>query len=126
MKHLKRYKLFESKEELIEDIKDIVIDLEDLGNVFVKVDLSHLNGYISFEPTNAITYYGYRYIKFNEIEDYFIRLVNFLGNKIINISYLEWTSPRSFINGKRITFYGNDFSELRNKKLNNISIKIVL
>jgi hypothetical protein len=127
MKYLKRYKLFENKEELIEDIKDIIIDLEDLGNVFVKIDFSHLNGYICFEPTNPILPTGgYRYITFNEIEDYFIRLVGFLGDKVINISYLEWTSPRSFINGKRITLDGNDFSELKNKNLNNISIKIIL
>jgi hypothetical protein len=42
MKHLKKYKLFESVDSDLEDIKDIMNDISDMEDIMVDIEMNHL------------------------------------------------------------------------------------
>lgn len=88
MKHLDKFKIFESNETLVseirEDIEDILIDLVDVGfsyKLFINDWQKH---YKSISAENKVNWVSVEIIKqgewdLNDIDDYIIRLVTFLS-----------------------------------------------
>lgn len=90
MKYLKGYKIFESSndKELLEDIKDLLVDLEDQGfyvNVFKRrVDYSTTSEdilvsiYKEKRPDPNISLYTLGIFEYSDVEYYVNRLINFM------------------------------------------------
>jgi len=86
LKHLSNFKIFESKETLVsdirEDIEDILIDLVDYGFSY-KLSINDWKKYYkSLSGENKVNWVSIEIIKqgewgLNDIDDYIIRLVNF-------------------------------------------------
>ena len=108
MKHLKGYKLFENNQEvksLIDDIKDIVIDLEDFSEIDVEIGRIDFKKsvviFIKFKPSVSIIHpFDYNSFNFIDIKYYFIRLLSFLNDRIHHISYLEMKERKDFLIAK--------------------------
>lgn len=88
MKYLKSYKIFESSDNLREDIKDLLVDLEDQGfyvNVFKRrVDYSTTSEdilvsiYKEKRPDPNISLYTLGIFEYSDVEYYVNRLINFM------------------------------------------------
>ena len=88
MKHLDKFKIFESKETLVsdirEDIEDILIDLVDDGFSYRLFINDWQKDYKSLSGENKVNWVSIEIIKqgewgLNDIDDYIIRLVTFLS-----------------------------------------------
>lgn len=99
MRHLKTYKLFESGDysDLEYDIRDIVVDLEDLGEISVYITTTlDDKPIIIFQQHNSVIYKNLAF-KFSDIEYYVFRIVKYLGKeKIDKISYLSYDQWNKF------------------------------
>lgn len=88
MKHLDKFKIFESNETLVseirEDIEDILIDLVDVGFSYKLFINDWKKDYKSLSAENKVNWVSVEIIKqgewdLNDIDDYIIRLVTFLS-----------------------------------------------
>lgn len=88
MKHLDKFKIFESNETLVseirEDIEDILIDLVDVGFSYKLFINDWQKDYKSLSAENKVNWVSVEIIKqgewdLNDIDDYIIRLVTFLS-----------------------------------------------
>jgi len=109
MKYLKGYKIFESdsnfdKEYLIEEIKDLLIDLEDQEfRVFVKLDdsIDCLNVSIYKEEENINTKEDL--FNYEDIEYYINRLINYLKDFNYKVKEENPINSRKIINPSTFT-----------------------
>jgi len=88
LKHLDKFKIFESNETLVseirEDIEDILIDLVDVGFSYKLFINDWKKDYKSLSAENKVNWVSVEIIKqgewdLNDIDDYIIRLVTFLS-----------------------------------------------
>lgn len=105
MKYLKEYRLFESDvipSYMVDDIRDRLIDLEDLGRI--KTSIVSTSGkhkkYVSFYLNNHIEYDGFL---FEEISFYVFWLKKYLGDNfkscyVLFIKDKVLSGPRMIIN----------------------------
>ena len=89
MKHLDKFKIFESNETLVseirEDIEDILIDLVDVGFSYKLFINDWQKDYKSISAENKVNWISVEIIKqgewdLNDIDDYIIRLITFLSS----------------------------------------------
>jgi hypothetical protein len=86
VKFIKSYKVFESvKNNIFEDIKDILIELEDDGSIGTTINVRENRKYIGFFLKDHLNYDGFL---FSEISDYVFRLKDYLGENFKSCSVL--------------------------------------
>ena len=107
MKYIKSYKIFESSdedEELIEDIRDLLVDLEDQGFI-IDVAKTYVDGENNSFNVGSILVYIYKKIplhetdvdqndedienlfEYSDVEFYVNRLISFMKSKKFNIGF---------------------------------------
>lgn len=122
MKYLKKYKLFESNDysELTEDIRDIVADLEDLGEISVYITTTLDDKPIIIFQHNTITEF-----KFSDIYEYIFRIMRYLGvEKIDKISYSKHGDGYRPISNRHILNLESekDLDKLKSERIVNLDI----
>jgi hypothetical protein len=131
LKHLKPYKLFESGDysDLEYDIRDIVIDLEDLGEISVYVTTTLDDKPIIIFQHNSANYTGKNLtFKFSDIEYYVFRIVKYLGeekiDKISYLSYDQWSRFTVSLRNREIINLENvqDLDKIKSDKIVNLDI----
>lgn len=86
MKFIKSYRIFESiKNDILEDIKDILIELEDDGIIGTTINVRENRKYVGFFLKDHLNYDGFL---FSEISDYVFRLKDYLGENFKSCSVL--------------------------------------
>jgi hypothetical protein len=120
MKHLKSYKLFESiPSEMSEDIKDILLELNDGRKAKANISyLSKIGYYVIFQLKDGENYEGF---DFKDIEEYVFRIKEYLGNGYRGCSVLfcdEFERDSIDLDNLEI------LNSLHGKKINNFVIYI--
>jgi hypothetical protein len=90
MKHLKAYKIFESTEQ---DLKDILLELEDMGYRVIYED--DVNGAITGKPGNVkaivvrdvIRSSDWEGLPWSELKEYALRIKGYLGDKYLSFMF---------------------------------------
>lgn len=86
MKFIKSYKVFESiKNNIFEDIKDILIELEGDGSIGTTINVRENRKYVGFFLKDHLNYDGF---SFSEISDYVFRLKDYLCENFKSCSVL--------------------------------------
>jgi hypothetical protein len=117
LKYLKKYKIFESDvipQDMVDDIRDILIDLEDGGRI--KTSISSTSGkykkYIAFYLSDHMDYDGFL---FEEISYYFFWLKKYLGDDFKSCSVIFKDPNKNKKNRGRVNLDLNNEEELIKK-----------
>lgn len=116
MKYLKKYKIFESDiipQDMVDDIRDILIDIEDGGRI--KTSIKSTSGkqkYIGFFLRNHMDYDGFL---FDEISYYVFWLKRYLGDNLKSCSVVFKDPNRNRRNRGRVNLDLNNEEELIKK-----------
>lgn len=79
MKHLNTYKIFESNQGILQDIKDILLELSDNGLLYRLVDKNGLPVIDNFNEVYIYIDNGYRYFEFNkDVKETILRLYQYM------------------------------------------------
>lgn len=115
MKFIKTYKIFESIENnIFEDIKDILIELEDDGSIGTTINVRENRKYVNFFLKDHLNYNGFL---FSEISEYVFRLKDYLGKNFRYCSVLLVRDKNRYsIGGNRININLDDEIQIRKIK----------
>jgi hypothetical protein len=124
LKYLKKYKIFESDiipQDMVDDIRDILIDLEDGGRI--KTSITSTSGkykkYVVFYLSDHMDYDGFL---FDEISYYIFWLKRYLGDNLKSCSVVFKDPNRNRRNRGRVNLDLNNEEELI-KKLKDVQIE---
>ena len=134
MHNIKKYKVFESYEDIIGNIEDIFLSECPDDELELEIDTHHARHIGYFAPRGKefiMVIISPKYagdgIKLEELNELLLRLSNYLGSKWISSSFLEWSEYKirtdfTISNGKIHTYYMPSILE----RVRNIHIRVLI